>query len=295
MNISEKIQKKIETLQNPTCLGIDPHKNLIPRFLIEKYKNSYQNHQEYYSKAIEEYFINILHGIKDIIGLVKPQLAFFEQFGSYGLKAYENILDECRRIGMIIISDSKRGDVGSTSEAYASAFLDKNSLWESDAVTVNPYLGSDGIIPFVKKAQENDKGIFVLVKTSNPSSSEIQDLKVDKKPIYMIIADYVKKWNSMCANKGFVGAVVGATHREEAKQLRKILPDAWFLVPGYGTQGGTGKDLISYSSKEHIRIIVPASRSLAFAYTKEGYSEKDYVQAVYDEAIRMKKDLQSLL
>ena len=296
MNLSQIIQDKINEVQNPSCLGIDPHKDLIPKFLLDKYRNDSQNEHEMFAKAAEEYFINILNGVKTIIGIVKLQLAFFEQFGSYGMKAYENILKECSKLGMIIISDSKRGDIGSTSAAYAEAFLSKDSLWESDCVTVNPYLGSDGIIPFVKLAKQNNKGVFVLLKTSNPSSSEIQDLIVDDEPLYIKVAEYIKEWDSCdCGSLGFVAAVVGATHPDLARKIRESIPNTWLLVPGYGAQGAKGEDLKHFLGKDSPYVIVPASRSLGFAYKNSEHSEENYVQASVDEALKMKEDLTCLL
>ena len=221
--------------------------------------------------------------------------------------AFKKTCDYCREKDLVIIGDIKRGDIGSTSEAYAVGHLGKvqvgaNSFYgfNEDFVTVNPYLGSDGINPFLKVCKEEDKGIFVLVKTSNPSSGEFQDRLIDGKPLYEIVAEQVAKWGEECMGDTYsnVGAVVGATYPEIGKVLRKVMPKTYILVPGYGAQGGKGADLVHYFNKDGLGAIVNSSRGIIAAYKQEAYAkfgEQAYADASRQAVIDMKEDIMSAI
>ncbi|MBR5377421.1 MAG: orotidine-5'-phosphate decarboxylase, partial [Lachnospiraceae bacterium] len=246
----------------------------------------------------------LIDNIYDLIPAVKPQSAMYEQYGLPGLKACKKTIDYAHEKGLIVIADIKRGDIGSTSEAYASGHLGKVQVggsefapFDEDMATVNPYLGSDGVLPFVKVCKENDKGIFVLVKTSNPSSGEFQDRLIDGKPLYEHVAAKVEEWGSDSLEGSYsnVGAVVGATYPEQGEQLRKLMPHTFILVPGYGAQGASGKDLKGFFDDNKSGAIVNSSRGIIAAHTKEPYKEKfgekDFADAARAAVLDMIKDI----
>ena len=246
------------------------------------------------------------HLVKDAFAAVKPQVAMYEQFGVEGLKAFKKTCDYAKSKGLVIIGDIKRGDIGSTSEAYAIGHLGTVKIGEhvyspftEDFVTVNPYLGSDGVKPFLKVCKDTDKGVFILVKTSNPSSGEFQDRQIDGKPLYEIVAEKVAEWGEdvMGEDYSYVGAVVGATYPEMGAALRKIMPKNYILVPGYGAQGGTGKDLAPFFNEDGLGAIVNSSRGIICAYQKDPYKEKfspvDYADASRQAVLDMKEDLKN--
>ena len=218
----------------------------------------------------------------DLIPAVKPQIAMYEQFGLPGLAAFKKTVDYCKEKGLVVIGDIKRGDIGSTSAAYAVGHLGKVKVgskfyapFDEDFVTVNPYLGSDGVNPFLDVCKEEKKGIFVLVKTSNPSSGEFQDQKIDGRPLYELVGEKVAAWGAevMGDEYSYVGAVVGATYPEMGKVLRKVMPKAYILVPGYGAQGGKGKDLVHFFNEDGLGAIVNSSRGIIAAYKQEQYAK----------------------
>ena len=218
----------------------------------------------------------------DLIPAVKPQIAMYEQFGLPGLAAFKKTVDYCKENGLVVIGDIKRGDIGSTSAAYAVGHIGKVKVgsktyapFDEDFVTVNPYLGSDGVNPFLDVCKEEKKGIFVLVKTSNPSSGEFQDQKIDGRPLYELVGEKVAAWGSevMGDEYSYVGAVVGATYPEMGKVLRKVMPKAYILVPGYGAQGGKGKDLVHFFNEDGLGAIVNSSRGIIAAYKQEQYAK----------------------
>ena len=218
----------------------------------------------------------------DLIPAVKPQIAMYEQFGLPGLAAFKKTVDYCKEKGLVVIGDIKRGDIGSTSAAYAVGHIGKVKVgsktyapFDEDFVTVNPYLGSDGVNPFLDVCKEEKKGIFVLVKTSNPSSGEFQDQKIDGRPLYELVGEKVAAWGSevMGDEYSYVGAVVGATYPEMGKVLRKVMPKAYILVPGYGAQGGKGKDLVHFFNEDGLGAIVNSSRGIIAAYKQEQYAK----------------------
>lgn len=218
----------------------------------------------------------------DLIPAVKPQIAMYEQFGLPGLAAFKKTVDYCKEKGLVVIGDIKRGDIGSTSAAYAVGHIGKVKVgsktyapFDEDFVTVNPYLGSDGVNPFLDVCKEEKKGIFVLVKTSNPSSGEFQDQKINGRPLYELVGEKVAAWGSevMGDEYSYVGAVVGATYPEMGKVLRKVMPKAYILVPGYGAQGGKGKDLVHFFNEDGLGAIVNSSRGIIAAYKQEQYAK----------------------
>ena len=260
------------------------------------------------AEAIWQYNKGIVDAVYDLIPAVKPQIAMYEQFGIPGLQAFKKTVDYCKEKGLVVIGDIKRGDIGSTSTAYAVGHLGKVQVgsksyagFDEDFVTVNPYLGSDGVKPFIDVCKEEKKGIFVLVKTSNPSSGEFQDRLIDGKPLYELVGSMVDTWGSelMGDSYSYVGAVVGATYPEMGKVLRDIMPKAYILVPGYGAQGGKGKDLVHFFNKDGLGAIVNSSRGIIAAYQQDAYKEKfapeNYADASRAAVLAMKEDIAEAL
>lgn len=277
-----KLVANIKKTGAPIVVGLDPMLNYIPKHVQDKAFAEYGETLEGAAEAIWQFNKGIIDNIYDIVPAVKPQIAMYEQFGIEGIKVFKKTVDYCHEKDMVVIGDVKRGDIGSTSEAYAVAHLgkvtvgnNKISAFDEDFATVNPYLGSDGINPFIKVCQEEKKGIFILVKTSNPSSGEFQDKLIDGRPLYERVGEMVDEWGSQCMGDdySYVGAVVGATYPEMGKVLRKVMPKAYILVPGYGAQGGTGKDLVPFFNEDGLGAIVNSSRGIIAAYAKEEYSK----------------------
>ncbi|MCL2634416.1 MAG: orotidine-5'-phosphate decarboxylase [Oscillospiraceae bacterium] len=302
MSLDRLIEKIVKT-QNPSVVGLDPSLDLIPEFIKQKAYDKYGENPKGMAKAVYKFNKGLIDELYGIVPAVKPQLAFYEALGVEGVKAFVKTTEYAKSKGMFIIADAKRGDIGSTAEAYATAFLG-GSAFQADALTVNAYLGTDGVKPFINTCKTNDKGIFVLVKTSNPSSGELQDRRTacgmpaspeaESKAVYEIMGDMVAKWGEDLPGKYMyngVGAVVGATYPEQIKQLRAKLPNTFFLVPGYGAQGGTAQDLAAAFDKNGLGGIVNSSRGIIAAYKKENCDEHDYAKAAYREAIRMRDDI----
>ena len=266
----------------PIVVGLDPMLNYIPEQVQKKAFAEYGETLEGAAEAIWQFNKEIVDKTYDLIPAVKPQIAMYEQFGLPGLAAFKKTVDYCKEKGLVVIGDIKRGDIGSTSAAYAVGHIGKVKVgsktyapFDEDFVTVNPYLGSDGVNPFLDVCKEEKKGIFVLVKTSNPSSGEFQDQKIDGRPLYELVGEKVAAWGSevMGDEYSYVGAVVGATYPEMGKVLRKVMPKAYILVPGYGAQGGKGKDLVHFFNEDGLGAIVNSSRGIIAAYTKEQYAK----------------------
>ena len=293
--------RRIDALKNPTVVGLDPTLEMIPGYLKEEMFARYGKTPEAVAEMFLAFNTAIMDAVKDIVPAVKPQIAFYERFGIAGLAAYEKTAALAREKGFIVIGDIKRGDIGSTAAAYAAHIGgteiegEKFDLWHEDFITVNPYLGVDGIKPFVDACNAANKGIFVLVKTSNPSSGELQDKLVDGRPVYLRVADLVSEWGKDSMGElGYsrVCAVVGATHPEEGERAREALPHTFFLVPGYGAQGGKAEDIRRFFDKDGRGCIVNSSRGIIAAYRKsEKYGEKNFADAARDAAIAMQKDL----
>ena len=266
----------------PIVVGLDPMLNYIPEQVQKKAFAEYGETLEGAAEAIWQFNKEIVDKTYDLIPAVKPQIAMYEQFGLPGLAAFKKTVDYCKEKGLVVIGDIKRGDIGSTSAAYAVGHIGKVKVgsktyapFDEDFVTVNPYLGSDGVNPFLDVCKEEKKGIFVLVKTSNPSSGEFQDQKIDGRPLYELVGEKVAAWGSevMGDEYSYVGAVVGATYPEMGKVLRKVMPKAYILVPGYGAQGGKGKDQVHFFNEDGLGAIVNSSRGIIAAYKQEQYAK----------------------
>ena len=266
----------------PIVVGLDPMLNYIPEQVQKKAFAEYGETLEGAAEAIWQFNKEIVDKTYGLIPAVKPQIAMYEQFGLPGLAAFKKTVDYCKGKGLVVIGDIKRGDIGSTSAAYAVGHIGKVKVgsktyapFDEDFVTVNPYLGSDGVNPFLDVCKEEKKGIFVLVKTSNPSSGEFQDQKIDGRPLYELVGEKVAAWGSevMGDEYSYVGAVVGATYPEMGKVLRKVMPKAYILVPGYGAQGGKGKDLVHFFNEDGLGAIVNSSRGIIAAYKQEQYAK----------------------
>lgn len=302
-----KLIEKIQKTQAPIVVGLDPMMKYVPSQIQKAAYAEYGETLEGAAEAIWQYNKGIVDAIYDLVPAVKPQIAMYEQFGIPGLVAFKKTVDYCKEKGLVVIGDVKRGDIGSTSEAYAVGHLGKVSVganafygFDEDFVTVNPYLGSDGVKPFVKVCQEEKKGIFVLVKTSNPSSGEFQDRLVDGKPLYELVGEKVAQWGEECMGDSYsyVGAVVGATYPEQGKLLRKVMPKTFILVPGYGAQGGKGADLVHFFNEDGLGAIINSSRGIIAAFQQEKYAqygEANYADASRAAVLDMKKDIAEAL
>lgn len=307
MVIDKLIDKIIET-SNPTVVGLDPRIEYIPKFIIDEKYEKYG----YTPKAVAEaiYMFNkfIIDEIYDLIPAIKPQIAMYEQYGLDGLEAYIKTTKYAKDKGLIVIGDIKRGDISSTAEAYSDAHIGqikiKNqnfSMFDTDFVTINPYMGSDSINPFLRDCKEYERGLFILAKTSNPSSGEIQDLLVDGIPIYEKVGHLITEWGSSLIGKnGYseVGAVVGATYKEQAKKLRDIMPNTFFLVPGYGAQGGKAEDLAVCFDKNGLGAIVNSSRGIIANHLNKEFNnlkDEEFAKASREAVISMRDDLKKYI
>ena len=302
----EKLVERIKKLEAPIVVGLDPTLNFVPGFLIDKAINEKGETLEAAADAIFEFNKKIVDAVYDLIPAVKPQIAMYEQFGIPGLMAFKKTLDYCREKGLLVIGDAKRGDIGSTSTAYAIGHIGKVKVgsteiapFDEDFLTINPYMGSDSVVPFVEECKKYDKGLFILVKTSNPSSGEFQDQKVGKKAVYELVGKKVDEWGAELIKNGYsdVGAVVGATYPEMGEVLREIMPKAYILVPGYGAQGGTAAELKPFFNKDGLGAIVNSSRGIIAAYKQEKYAEygaEGFAEAARAAVIDMKNDIASI-
>lgn len=299
--------EKIKKTNAPVVVGLDPTLALMPEHIKEEAVKEYGNTQKACGEAIFRFNKEIVDAVYDLIPAVKPQIAMYEQFGIEGLIAFKKTVDYCKEKGLVVIGDVKRGDIGSTSAAYADAHLGSVTLngtelegFGEDFATVNPYLGSDGVKPFIDVCSKNKKGIFVLVKTSNPSSGEFQDRLIDGRPLYELVGEKVAEWGEslMGDSYSYVGAVVGATYPKMGEVLRKIMPKAYILVPGYGAQGGKAADLKPYFNEDGLGAIVNSSRGIIAAYKQAKYSErfspKDHADAARAAVIDMIEDINSI-
>ena len=277
-----KLTEKIKKLNAPVVVGLDPMLNYVPEHIQKKAFDEFGETLEGAAEAIWQFNKEIIDKTYDLIPAVKPQIAMYEQFGIPGLAAFKKTVDYAKSKDIVVIGDIKRGDIGSTSAAYAVGHVGKVQVgsktyvpFDEDFVTVNPYLGTDGVKPFVDVCKETGKGIFVLVKTSNPSSGEFQDRLVDGRPLYELVGEKVAEWGEshMGDSYSYVGAVVGATYPEMGKVLRKIMPKTYILVPGYGAQGGKAADLAPYFNEDGLGASVNSSRGIIAAYKQEKYAK----------------------
>lgn len=304
MSLDRLIEKIVQT-QNPSVVGLDPKLEYVPQFIIDKKIKKYGKTLKAASKAILEFNKAIIDEIHDICPAIKPQAAYYEMYGYEGVKTLYKTIQYAQSKGMFVMTDGKRNDIGATMEAYAAAHLGLTDVcgeeipaFGADALTVNGYLGTDGISPLLEKCDAYDKGIFVLIKTSNKSSGELQDLKIGDKTVYAVMGELCENWGKDHMGKyGYscVGAVVGATYPEQLAEMRKALPHTFFLVPGYGAQGGGAEGVSKGFDKNGLGAIVNSSRGVMCAYKKEECDEHDFAKAARREVIRMKEDILSYL
>lgn len=290
--------KKIMDMRAPVVAGLDPKVEYVPEFLKNECFESFGANTQGAAEALFGFNKALIDELCEVVPAVKIQAAYYEMYGLYGMKALYKTAEYAKSRDMYVIIDAKRGDIGSTAQAYSSGWIGKTdidgnsvSVCESDCMTVNPYLGSDGVKPFIDDCKKYNKAIFVLVKTSNPSSGELQDLIYEGKPLYEKAAELVDNWGEDSIGKyGYsaVGAVVGATYPEQAQKLRKKMKHTYFLVPGYGAQGAGAKDVAVSFDKDGLGAIVNSSRAIMCAY-KKGGDEKNYAKAAKDEAALMVK------
>lgn len=290
-HFADRFTAAVKEKGTPICVGLDPRLSQIPEFIRKKHGNP--------ADALIEFNKGIIDAVCDLVPVVKPQVAFYEIFGPEGMRAFAETLRYASSKGLITIADVKRNDIGSTAEGYADAYLTKGAPFEADSVTINAYLGWDGVKPFSDKARVYGKGFFALVKTSNPSSADLQDLTMkDGRSVYEIMGHFVDSWGADDLGKcgySFVGAVCGATYPKQAAKLREIMPNTIFLVPGYGAQGG-GASEVKPCFKNGEGAIVNNSRGITFAYEKsDKFTDKEYAEAARDAVLAMKKDLENIL
>lgn len=305
-NAMDVLIEKIKECDNPTVIGVDTRYDMVPECVRKKYSTDLKG----MCNAMLEYSKALIDATYDIIPAVKLQSAYFEMYGVEGIKLYKEMIDYCKEKGMVVMADVKRGDIGSTSAGYSRAYLGKNmidekeqAIFDVDFATVNPYMGSDCVMPFVEDCKKYNKGIFVLVKTSNKSSGEIQDVKAeDGEEIYKKVAKLVNTWGSeLIGENGYssVSSVVGATYPKQLQELRELMPHSYFLIPGYGAQGGKAEDIALGFDENGLGGIVNATRSLMCAYKsdlwKDKFAEEDYAKATRAEAIRMRDELNSAI
>lgn len=298
-----RLVEKIKKNNAPVVVGLDPMLSYLPEHILRKSFAEFGETPEGAADAIFNFNRGIIDNIYDIVPAVKPQIAMYEQFGVEGVKAFKKTVDYAKSKDLIVIGDVKRGDIGSTSAAYATAHIGKICIgantfspFGEDFVTVNPYLGTDGVKPFIDVCREEKKGMFILVKTSNPSSGEFQDRLIDGRPLYEYVGEMVAKWGEDCMGDSYsyIGAVVGATYPEMGRILRDIMPKSFILVPGYGAQGGKADDLIPYFNEDGLGAIVNSSRGIIVAYKQEKYAKygaENYADASRAATVDMINDI----
>lgn len=301
---ADRLLKAIVKKQNPAVVGLDPRLEQIPQFIKDEMVKKSGKTFEAAAQSLLKFNKMIIDAIYEIVPAVKPQIAFYEKYGIHGIKAFDETVKYAKSKGLLVIADVKRNDIGSTAQAYSQAFLgrvdlfgEKATNFDVDCITVNPYLGIDGIKPFIEDIKEYGKGIFVLVKTSNPSSGEFQNMVSNGKKMYEHVASLVNEWNKDTIGKsgyGSVGAVVGATYPKEADRLRKLMPKSIFLVPGYGAQGGGAEDTVPCFNENGFGAVINSSRGIIFAYQKEN-REDDFDVAAGEAAQKMKEDINKAL
>ena len=310
------LTEKIKKLEAPIVVGLDPTMKFVPAYIKKQAFAEFGETLRGAAEAIFTFNKGIVDAVCDLVPAVKPQIAMYEQFGVEGLTAFQKTVAYCKEKGLVVIGDIKRGDIGSTSEAYAVGHLGQVQVGDTmcrgfaeDFATVNPYLGSDGVKPFIEVCRKEKKGLFVLVKTSNPSSGEFQDRLVlpkdstdaaEAKPLYEVVGEKVAEWAADCMGEeySYIGAVVGATYPEMGKVLRRIMPKSYILVPGSGAQGGKGKDLKHFFNEDGLGAIVNSSRGIIAAYQQESYAkygEANYADAARAAVLDMKEDIRTAI
>lgn len=296
MTFSDQLFSVVEKKNSPVLVGLDPRREQLP--------DVFHLSSETDTRRICEAFVTFCNGVIDVVAplvpAVKPQVAFFERYGPEGMFALKTVIDYARQKELLVILDGKRNDIGSTATAYAEGILGPESAWQADALTVSPYLGDDSLEPFLDVAKKRNAGVFVLVKTSNSGGAMLQDLQVDGLPVYRYVADYVqnaaaesRRENQNKNNRyGSVGAVVGATWPQQLSELREKMPDAWFLVPGFGAQGGGAKDVLGAFDEKGFGAIINNSRGIIFAHTQKRFAGNDWQRCVELATEEMRKELE---
>jgi len=305
--VIDALADRIIELKNPTVVGLDPRFDMLPKFLRDEMTDAYGETPKAAAEAFYEFNRRIIDKIYDIVPAVKPQIAMYEQYGADGIAAYQRTIAHAKSRGMIVIGDVKRGDIASTASAYSDGHIGAvtvgsatHRVFDTDFITINPYLGYDAVEPFLDNCKRYGKGLFVLVKTSN-ASADVQDLITERGPVYEVVAELVGKWGAgLTGRHGYssVCAVVGATHPAQARRIREILPNAFFLVPGYGSQGGRAEDLAACFDKKGLGVVVNNSRGIIFAYRdkyKDEYGEAGFDAAARQACIDMREDLQRVM
>ncbi len=290
-HFGDRLSAAVAKKESSVCVGLDPRWSQLPSIVRAGIDERNLNKV---ARATEVFCNEVVDAVADVVPIVKPQAAFFEQLGPAGLQALANVIAHARRCGLLILLDAKRGDIGSTASSYAAAYLGESSPWGCDALTVNPYLGNDTLEPFVARANAQGAGIFVLVKTSNPGSGFLQDQETANGRIYQQVAGQVQQWGKASAgvsHYGNVGAVVGATYPEQLLELRRQMPNSWILIPGFGAQGGTAEDVRLGFDQDGSGAIVNSSRGIIFAYEKDSSSAADWQSAVREAALEMRAAL----
>lgn len=288
INLISEIKRK----RSAVVVGLDPRVEQLPEEIKEKHGLNENVTPKAAAAAILEFNKGIIDAVADHVPAVKPQIAFYEMWGSAGYAAYEQTVEYAQEKGLYVIGDIKRGDIGSTCDAYAKAHFEHIP---TNAITINAYLGEDGVKPFLKFTERSGKGMYILVKTSNPSSGQLQDRHIEGEPVFMQMAKLVREWGEQFADEsGYtpIGAVVGATYPEELEAIRKELPRSYFLIPGYGAQGGGGKDVVGGFNQDGLGALVNSSRGIIFAYQKLG---GDYKTAAKEAVLTMNDDINSAL
>ena len=304
----DQLVRQIKSKNNPTVVGLDPRLNFIPSYIKEEMYDKYGKTLEAVAKAYLAFNKAIIDEVYDLVPAVKPQVAMYEQLGAVGIQSYIDSITYAKEKGLVIIGDIKRSDIASTAQSYAEGHIglvdvegQKFEVYKEDFITLNPFLGIDSVEPYFDACRTRDKGLFLLVKTSNPNSGQIQDLRVNDQYLYEYIGGLVSEWGKdMIGESGFskIGAVVGATHKEQGIRLREQMPHTFFLVPGYGAQGATAEDLAGTFNKEGLGSIVNSSRGIIAAYKKDlykDYGEKEFAKASRQAVIDMRNDLNRVL
>lgn len=284
-HFGDQLAAAVRRCRNPVVVGLDPRWENLPAGIKQDYADNYPARAEAYEKFCRA----VIDVVATLVPAVKPQAAFFEECGPVGMVALANIITYAQQQGLIVILDGKRNDIGSTAEAYARGYLGRGgtSAWGADALTISPYLGADSLQPFVEIAQERGAGIFVLVKTSNPGGGMLQDQLIDGQPLYRTVAQYVADQSAGATGQcgyGSVGAVVGATYPDQLAELREAMPDSWFLVPGYGSQGGTAKDTAAAFDSSGLGAVINNSRGIIFAHERPEYKDR-FGETRWQEAV----------
>lgn len=290
-SFSQRLHQAIRRRGTPALVGLDPRLDQLPVAIVDAAEQRGGEAVEVAASAFEEFCCRVVDVVAPLVPAVKPQAAFFEQWGPAGCAALARVIRHARRAGLVVICDAKRGDIGSTARAYAEAYLAGEdpaaAAWAADALTVNPYLGRDALEPFVEVAAERDAGLYVLVRTSNPGAALFQDLVDDERPVYRHVAALVEEWSAAAVDEdgfGSVGAVVGATYPEELAELRAAMPHVPLLVPGYGSQGGDAADVAAAFTSGGLGAVVNSSRGINFAYRREPYAG-EFGEERWEEAI----------